>query len=92
MRPGFIRSTPQQSVLVKILMQMKKHEHKSIIAILKFVLACAYSFRSLERDEKEDIYQLGLILLEIITGKPIGSGGNDSLISEVFELFTNHQD
>ena len=32
-----------------------------------------YSVQSLEHGEKEDVYQLGLILFEIITGKPAGS-------------------
>ncbi|WOK93905.1 hypothetical protein Cni_G02606 [Canna indica] len=38
------------------------------------------SIDSVEHGEKEDIYQLGLILLEIITGKPIGNKSDlDSL-------------
>ncbi|XP_072965510.1 probable LRR receptor-like serine/threonine-protein kinase At1g14390 [Typha angustifolia] len=36
----------------------------------------AGSILSMEKGEKEDIYQLGLILLEIITGKPVESPNN----------------
>ncbi|CAL9102033.1 unnamed protein product [Musa textilis] len=48
------------------------------------------SIHNLEKGEKEDIYQLGLILLEIITGKPTGSKNEvDSLISLIQKTLTD---
>ncbi|XP_018674424.2 probable LRR receptor-like serine/threonine-protein kinase At1g14390 isoform X1 [Musa acuminata AAA Group] len=48
------------------------------------------SIHNLEQGEKEDIYQLGVILLEIITGKPTGSKNEvDSLISLIQKTLTD---
>ncbi|KAJ8480232.1 hypothetical protein OPV22_023959 [Ensete ventricosum] len=48
------------------------------------------SIHNLEQGEKEDIYQLGLILLEIITGKPTGSKNEvDSLVSLIQKTLTD---
>lgn len=48
-------------------------------------LCRAHGIRSLGHGEKEDIYQLGVVLLEIITGKPAGSQSElDSLRVQVF--------
>ncbi|THU45309.1 hypothetical protein C4D60_Mb02t16480 [Musa balbisiana] len=48
------------------------------------------SICGLEHGEKDDIYQLGLILLEIITGKPAGSkSGVDFLRSQLQKSLTD---
>lgn len=55
-------------------------------------LSWACSIYGLQHGEKDDIYQLGLILLEIITGKPAGSkSGVDFLRSQVHGLHSVHR-
>lgn len=54
-----------------------------------FILPNVHNIYSVEHGEKEDVYQLGLILLEIIVGKPTESRSElDTLKLQVCILLT----